>query len=1001
MDSTNLPLKIANVLKSNILQELIDKEITTKKQVIRLISEDLISELEQDVDVGQGDTLDNFFNGFKSDQEKKAAQLLVKQTNRFSNMIPPEAEKNKGEMQKLFTIWKKMKSSWISASDKALKSGQSIPEFAFKIPEIIDALEDQYGSGTGGAEPTEAEKKKVKSAVANMLNRQLFTGPIKKGGKPKPKEMLAAIEQAKQGNLPISGFDKLPDPLKKYAIELFNGSTRTKAFVKSLASAAIDQLKPKDVEKTKQIIDQVADKLEVPEAAEEVASELAADTGATEPEGNIEIKPLLDRFARFIQRTGVLNEKINNVIQALDLKDTKVFGKSLAQNFKKQEIQTLKDHFEDTENGALFFKQYFSEDPEFLKRFNQSLSGESEEEGMNADEEAVRELTQLLIKEAGDTPVAQRTVAVYKKLSMGKLQDAIQEILKKWNENGGENFEGVVSMAVQAWQNAGEKETDPEETEGGTDPQMYDPDPEKLENLQNAYEEFRDEFYRSKYLVEQGKLVKALLDALRAVHEEEEREAAAIRTKAPPKLEEAEAEQVEAPKDELANLKADFRAFYENIRDAEDLLGDFKEKAEQGKFNSKQAKEKITSSMTEIQADVIKLHSDLEKIIASPATQEQEKLDEVLIGSSPEDRKQKYEQIENAHDEIVKLLNGVLRRLNDTSTDSPQPESPDKEENPEQMDEAEAAKVTKEEVDGAVKSALKQLEGILGLFPSVKPFEGEVEFDQLDVEYKKARKKLDFDVSNIQTLVKGGPVAEISIRRQMTRLIDFAADIERIFGVKGQVKGSNITQADAATPADETPTDPAGADDSSKPDEEPKEKIINDRTTAEKFVEDSFLPRNLFNEIYEGNENIGDAQYNALLTFILLSRIRQPVQEASLPAMATAANKIFGLGDEKTENMLVFMRKALPEKFEALNVLFVMGKNKVSDLRMLLQKQMKNRPFQFVTRLDKSMAQKLFKSSAAEPSKPSEETPSQTYKERLMKILLPLIKEHLQRSQRG
>ncbi|WP_339611939.1 T9SS type A sorting domain-containing protein, partial [uncultured Planktosalinus sp.] len=53
------------------------------------------------------------------------------------------------------------------------------------------------------------------------------------------------------------------------------------------------------------------------------------------------------------------------------------------------------------------------------------------------------ELTQLLIKEAGDTPVAQRTVAVYKKLSMGKLQDAIQEILKKWNEDGGQNWEAV------------------------------------------------------------------------------------------------------------------------------------------------------------------------------------------------------------------------------------------------------------------------------------------------------------------------------------------------------------------------------------------------------------------------------------------------------------------------------------------------------------------------------------------------------------------------------
>ena len=189
MDSTNLPLKIANVLKSNILQELIDKEITTKKQVIRLISEELISELEQDVDVGQ-------------DSDTSTA-------------------------------------------------------------------------------PTEAEKKKVKSAVANMLNRKLFTGPVKKGGKPKPKEMLAAIEQAKQGILPISGFEKLSDALKKYAIELFNAATRTKEFLKSLASGAINQLKA-GPEKAKEIVDKVADKLGVPEAAEEVAKEIAAGAEAGE-----------------------------------------------------------------------------------------------------------------------------------------------------------------------------------------------------------------------------------------------------------------------------------------------------------------------------------------------------------------------------------------------------------------------------------------------------------------------------------------------------------------------------------------------------------------------------------------------------------------------------------------------------------------------------------------------------------------------------------------------
>ena len=123
---------------------------------------------------------------------------------------------------------------------------------------------------------------------------------------------------------------------------------------------------------------------------EEPAAQPAAQEEEPPAPSTVEIKPLLNKFATFIQRTGVLNEKINDVIQALDLKDTKVFGKSLAQNFNREEIETLKSHFEDTENGALFFKQYFSQDPEFLKRFKQILAGEEEEpanSGQVTDEE--------------------------------------------------------------------------------------------------------------------------------------------------------------------------------------------------------------------------------------------------------------------------------------------------------------------------------------------------------------------------------------------------------------------------------------------------------------------------------------------------------------------------------------------------------------------------------------------------------------------------------------
>jgi hypothetical protein len=159
-----------------------------------------------------------------------------------------------------------------------------------------------------------------------------------------------------------------------------------------------------------------------------------SDSDGTEGEDStgtpaVNIKTLLDRFATFIQRTGVLNEKINYVIQALKPKDTKVFGKSLAQNFKREEIEALKSHFEDTENGALFFKQYFRQSPEFLERFNQVLAGAEAGTPTVANLELALEKFANLLKLILPIPKSKDL-----KENIAAAVDALKINRKEWNE---------------------------------------------------------------------------------------------------------------------------------------------------------------------------------------------------------------------------------------------------------------------------------------------------------------------------------------------------------------------------------------------------------------------------------------------------------------------------------------------------------------------------------------------------------------------------------------
>ena len=117
-----------------------------------------------------------------------------------------------------------------------------------------------------------------------------------------------------------------------------------------------------------------------PEAQQKVVKAVAAELEKeTEP---LELKPLLDRFANWLNRAqgGNLNEDFRKLIGALDPKDKKIFGTDLGKNFKKEELKTLRGYFEDPKNGELFFKQYFSNEPKYLEKFKQLLSTDPEQE---------------------------------------------------------------------------------------------------------------------------------------------------------------------------------------------------------------------------------------------------------------------------------------------------------------------------------------------------------------------------------------------------------------------------------------------------------------------------------------------------------------------------------------------------------------------------------------------------------------------------------------------
>jgi len=573
-----------------------------------------------------------------------------------------------------------------------------------------------------------------------------------------------------------------------------------------------------------------------------------------------------------------IQQAANIITKQLDKQAQQIKNK-LIPNIQNTDENTLKTVVGTLQSFITMFKmaRFF---PQLIVQNTQKQDKEQpDQDGMNADEEAMRELTQLLIKEAGDTPVAQRTLEVYQKLSMGKLQDPIQAILKKWNENGGQNWQGVVKMSVQAWQNSGEKEADPEEKgeeEQGEmeDPELWDPSPEIKDAFTNAYNQFRQRFYRVRKLLDQGKLVAALKQALEAMSEDEEGEAAIERYSdedAPPTEEKPTANESQRPGqisegflkwlmiskatdlvlESMNEADADVVDKVMKDRDAARKKVGMDDKAEEPEKSTDDAPEEgeeiPKKDLQNIQADVesfyqnaLKMRDGLDKIA-----------DAAKAGKADFSRFKNawMKQASEIQDDIVELYNDLInlsppkKKLDEQEEGEEQKEISD-------MDRVEKAKMLQKVYDRItdqlapiakaldskkdlpyyrmaepVEQSLKSLNTVLQIFPSVQAFKGGTADDMIK-GYDSMMSDLDILTKLFQRLIKSGEMSSLTIRNLYKGLVKFSKGLEDLFNVKSKIEDKPAPEAaekpaDAEDkPEDEEASDEKDTDGDEFPDEE-------------------------------------------------------------------------------------------------------------------------------------------------------------------------------------
>ena len=331
------------------------------------------------------------------------------------------------------------------------------------------------------------------------------------------------------------------------------------------------------------------------------------------------------------------------------------------------------------------------------------------------------------------------------------------------------------SNAPEGQKNLDKPTSEPEPTSEPTSEPETEPEQEKFQftdqqkkKFISAANEFEQEFYNKKLLLDQAKLIKSVLDSMKELQQNPNLAQAFGRV---PTNEQQE--KVKADEDELRNLRVDFRSFLQRVNKSTKTLAAFEEAAEKGRAISDKYKNDFMNILKNLQKSIKRIVLNLQKIL--PKEEELTEIKETPIVK-------KWSEVQNRYNKAVQNINGLKELLSGQATD----------ENPSEV----------------INDTFKSLIDLSQDFPSVNPFNIGVktaeDFSSYKESFKSAVAGVKSSLQNVLSLIKSSIGGEESLRLAMDGLKEFSGQIQNIFGVKSEFKRLQIDSKEQAAQPQET-----------------------------------------------------------------------------------------------------------------------------------------------------------------------------------------------------
>ena len=423
---------------------------------------------------------------------------------------------------------------------------------------------------------------------------------------------------------------------------------------------------------------------------------------------------------------------------------------------------------------------------------------------------------------------------------------------------------------------------------------IYDASNKEKITLEQAFIEFKENFYQVNQLVLQGSMIKNLMKALKDIQDSQKKDQA----QAFKKIQESVDEQV-IPKKALENIKTDIRALYQKILSTKKLMNAAADAAAKGKANFGFLKKELLDELGQVQEYILEVYNDLASLNPQQVNEQSEKLKQMNLDA---------EKVQAVYNDVLKKVGPIVDVL------------------------LKDEKVSEKQLIPVVDEILQRLEKIADLFPSVKTFAGQTgEFTQLQGEYIQAIRTMSALNDNFQNIIKDESISSVSARELYRGMQKFSSEIERLFGVSSRIENKPAPEVAMVEPDEEEEEEETEATPEDTEEEKPQgielPKVVNELPEIRAAIK-PFLFRAFSQSLGLDSNQEGESgrrlrqQYNSFIRYyLMLKAVSEALQEVA-PLGGTKAMEIAGVSDERIEKTLNFLKSDSKEDYENIVTLF-------------------------------------------------------------------------------